>query len=160
MHPQILRYGVPPISRSDAFQPRMLQWGQEKFRIYYREKIAAVGHLWHQALRAAPHNCWSTQPPLFSQVSQLQRLLPLPEGKSPPPALLPAKLHSSSTTGRILLVLSHFGEGGVLTLLVSPCPEPINLAWTAQWVSGGRGLIRHFLSLCWSGLKLLEGHTF
>lgn len=37
LHPQILRYGVPPISCSDAFQPRMQQSGQEKFRVYYRE---------------------------------------------------------------------------------------------------------------------------
>lgn len=60
---------------------------------FITEKIAAVGHLWHQALRAALCNCWSTQPPLFSQVSQLQRLLPLPEGKRSPPCKAAQQLH-------------------------------------------------------------------
>lgn len=67
-------------------------------------------------------------------------------------ALLSAKLHSSSMTGRIFVFVSHLWGERVLTLyalysLFHPAPEPINLALIAQWASGGWGLIRHFLSV-------------
>lgn len=84
--------------------------------------------------KAAPHNCWSTQSPLFSQVSQLQRLLPLPESKSSPPCKAAQQLHDRKDFS---LSISFGGDGGwsegVLTLYAlrcfyHPAPEPINLA--------------------------------
>lgn len=75
--------------------------------------------------KAAPHNCWCTQSPLFSQVSQLQRLFPLPESSSPP-CKAAQQLHDRKD----FFVFFHF-FGGVGTdlvhssLLVSP--SPINL---------------------------------
>lgn len=59
--------------------------------------------------KAAPHNCWSTQSPLFSQVSQLQRLLPLPESKSSPPSKAKQQLHDRQD------IFSVSVGGGVLT---------------------------------------------
>lgn len=65
---------------------------------------------------SSPCNCWSTESPLFSQVSQLQRLLPLPESKSSPPCKAAQQLHDRKD-----FFCLHLISGEVLALYALHC---------------------------------------